>query len=200
MTPRIVDKDLKKQDILSAALKVFGRQGVSNTKMIDIALEAGIGKGTIYEYFKSKDEIIIESFHAFLAKMETAKVDPLNSGMDSLEQIFYVIDGWTEILSQDPLEARVMIDMWAESTRMGRGEGMDILLEIVQEYRNYLMKILEQGIEKGELRAMDTASMAIMITATLDGLYLYWILGKGIVNLEDSINTFKSTLSARLRK
>jgi len=200
LAPRIVDKDQKKQDILSAAIKVFGRKGVANSKMIDIALEADIGKGTIYEYFRSKDEIIMASYHAFLVKMDTAKVDPKNTEMDSLQQLFYVIDGWTEILSQDPLEARVMIDMWAESTRIGKGEGMDILLEVIQEYRNYLMKILEQGVEKGEFSSMDTASMAIFITATLDGLYLYWILGKGIVNLEDSISTFKSTLAARLRK
>ncbi len=72
MAARIVDKILKKQDILSAALKVFGRQGFANTKMIDIALEAGIGKGTIYEYFRSKDEIKTASFEAFLTKMDTA--------------------------------------------------------------------------------------------------------------------------------
>ncbi|MFC2113050.1 TetR/AcrR family transcriptional regulator [Bacteroidota bacterium] len=200
MAARIVDKELKKQDILFAALKVFGRQGVANAKMIDIALEAGIGKGTIYEYFRSKDEIISASFQAFLAKMETAKIDLKNTEMDSLQQLFYVIDGWTEILKRDPLEARVLIDMWAESTRIGNGKGMNIMLEVIREYRNYLMKILEQGVEKGEFRSMDISSMATLIAATLDGLFLYWILGKGIVNLEDSIDTFKSTLTARMKK
>ena len=66
MAPIIVDKELKKQDILVAALKVFARQGIAKTKMIDIAIEAGIGKGTIYEYFRSKEEVIRESFQAFL--------------------------------------------------------------------------------------------------------------------------------------
>jgi len=200
MTPRIVDKDLKKKDILSAALKVFGRQGLTNTKMIDIAREAGIGKGTIYEYFRSRDEIIQATFNAFIEKLDTAKIDPDNSEMDSLPQLFTVIDSWTQILSHDPQEARVMVDMWAESTRIGSSGEINILLEVIQQYRDYLKEILDLGIQKGELHPMDTSSMAILITATLDGLYLYWILAEGLVNLEKSIDTFKSTLSARLKK
>ena len=55
--PKIVDKEAKKLDIVHAALKEFARRGVANTKMADIATAAGIGKGTIYEYFKDKNEM-----------------------------------------------------------------------------------------------------------------------------------------------
>ncbi|RMF59539.1 MAG: TetR/AcrR family transcriptional regulator, partial [Calditrichaeota bacterium] len=49
MSPKVVDKTAKRQEILDAALRVFARKGFKNTKMIDIAEEARIGKGTIYE-------------------------------------------------------------------------------------------------------------------------------------------------------
>ena len=57
MAPKIVDKEAKKTQIIIAATQVFSKLGVAKTKMIDIAQAAGIGKGTIYEYFRSKEEI-----------------------------------------------------------------------------------------------------------------------------------------------
>ena len=75
MSPKIVDKELKKMEILHAAIKVFASKGIPNTKMIDIAREAGIGKGTIYEYFRSKKEIIQETFQAFLQELDQVEED-----------------------------------------------------------------------------------------------------------------------------
>ena len=60
--PKIVDKAAKKNEILLAAMRLFAEKGVVNSKMADIAIAAGIGKGTIYEYFRSKEEIFGEAF------------------------------------------------------------------------------------------------------------------------------------------
>ena len=58
MSPKIVDKEVKKKEILESAIKVFARNGIANTKVIDIAIEADTSKGNIYTYFESKEEII----------------------------------------------------------------------------------------------------------------------------------------------
>ena len=121
----------------------------------------------------------------------------MDSELDSLQQLFYVIDGWMNFLIEDPLEAKVMIDIWAESVRFEKDKDMHVLLEVYVKYRDYLMSILERGIEIGEFRSIDTRSMATVIAATMDGLYLYWVMG--IINLKDSVNAFKSTLSASLK-
>ncbi|MFC2081391.1 TetR/AcrR family transcriptional regulator [Bacteroidota bacterium] len=199
MAPKIVDKELKKQDILDAAIKVFALKGIVKTKMIDIAKEAGIGKGTIYEYFRSKDEIIGESIHAFLNQLDSVNIDPSVSDMDSMQLLLSVIDGWTKILTEDPAEAKVMIDIWAESIRMEEKNKANIMLEVLEKYRQYLKSILDRGIEKGEIRPIDTKSLAALIAATLDGLYVHWIIGKEQVNLEESVEVYKSTLISVLR-
>ncbi len=49
MPPKKIDKNAKKKQIIQAAMQVFSEKSVVNTKMIDIAKAAGIGKGTIYE-------------------------------------------------------------------------------------------------------------------------------------------------------
>src|SRR3989442_12912317 len=49
----------KPQQIIDAAVRVFGRNGFYNSRVSDIAREAGIASGTIYLYFKTKDEILV---------------------------------------------------------------------------------------------------------------------------------------------
>ena len=65
MSALIVDKTKKSEEIILAALKVFAEKGLSNSTIKEIAETAGIGKGTIYEYFKDKNEIIHNSFFYF---------------------------------------------------------------------------------------------------------------------------------------
>ena len=58
MSPRPDVSKLRKQQILDAAIKVFSRSGFEKARMDDIAEESGLSKGTLYWYFKNKDEII----------------------------------------------------------------------------------------------------------------------------------------------
>ncbi len=59
MSPIRVDKEEKRKEILKAALVVFSQKGFHKTSMNDIAQKAEIGKGTLYDYFKSKDELFL---------------------------------------------------------------------------------------------------------------------------------------------
>lgn len=57
MAPRKTDKEAKRKYIFDVALELFNEKGFDHTTMDDIAALAGIGKGTIYEYYKSKNLI-----------------------------------------------------------------------------------------------------------------------------------------------
>ncbi len=57
----MAEKNQKRNDILASARSLFSERGFHDTKMEDIAQGAGVGKGTLYEYFKNKQEIFDES-------------------------------------------------------------------------------------------------------------------------------------------
>ena len=63
--PRIVDKQKKAEAIRGAALEVFRKTGYHRTRMADIARAAGIGKGTLYEYFENKAHILRVAFDQY---------------------------------------------------------------------------------------------------------------------------------------
>ena len=56
--PKIVDKDQRKAEIARMAMEVFARTGFEKATIQEIAEEGGIGKGTIYQYFATKEEIL----------------------------------------------------------------------------------------------------------------------------------------------
>src|SRR3989442_11262936 len=69
MIPRPAMRDPgKPQQIIDAAIRVFARTGYYNSRVSDIAREAGIASGTIYLYFKTKDEILVTLFREKMAE------------------------------------------------------------------------------------------------------------------------------------
>ena len=63
---RSVQKDLRREQLLNAATRLFSGKGFYNTYVDDIIKEAGIGKGTFYRNFKNKEELFVELLSRFL--------------------------------------------------------------------------------------------------------------------------------------
>ncbi len=82
---KIVDKEEKKIRILEAALRVIGQKGIAGTKINDIAEEAGIGKGTIYLYFKNKEEILKSILKQHIGSSNHA-IESIMEGAESPEE------------------------------------------------------------------------------------------------------------------
>jgi len=200
MAARIVDKELKKKGILEASIKVFARQGIARTKMIDIAHEAGIGKGTIYEYFRSKEEIIREAFGNFMSRMEAAGTDQLEKISDPVDKLSHIIDGWMNILSESYEESKVLIDFWAQSLRFENAIGVFDIKEILNNYRSFIADIIEQGISEGTIYPVEARLMASVIIGALDGLALHWLIGRDFFDLKKTVELFKEMTIEPLRK
>ena len=73
MSPRPVDKEEKKRLIVNAALQVIKEKGFTDATVEEIASVAKIGKGTVYEYFKTKEEIVQKLVSDFFSEQEIPK-------------------------------------------------------------------------------------------------------------------------------
>ena len=148
--PRVVDKTEKKQHIIRAALETFAKKGINNTKMVDIAAAAGIGKGTIYDYFRSKDAIFLEAFNHFNEEMKGEIGKRMFLLTDPKEKLITFIETSFEMWQQFSDFAEIMFDFWAEGIR-GRHEHID-LKKIYNDYGAYLAAILNEGVPNGIFR------------------------------------------------
>jgi len=185
MSPKIVDKEEKKREIVMAAMQIFSEKGVVKTKMADIAKVANIGKGTIYEYFKNKDDIFINLFemHFSQIRQEAALImEKYNNPTDKLKQ--FVSLTVTSLIDEHSNFAEIMLDIWAEGIRE-HNENINHVFDlerIYREYRNVIIQILQDGIEKGFFKVMDTTLTASLFIGALDGIMLQWLIQKDLFN------------------
>ena len=179
MAPKIVDKEAKKLDILQAALQVFSQKGVANTKMIDIAKAASIGKGTIYEYFSSKEEIFACGFQHFFADYEKDMEEILSKSSHPQEQLEMLIRYSLSAFFENQLEfATIMLDFWAEGIRNKDDTINNVinLKELYQNFRAMIIQIIENGIRQGVFRSIDPVPYASFLIGAMDGLLLQWVM------------------------
>lgn len=192
MSPKIVDKEVKKIEILHAAIRVFSEKGAAKTKMIDIAVAAKIGKGTIYEYFRSKEEVFAGTFTMFYQGMEGMMLKAVQATNNPEEQLCNLINvSLVELLEHGGEFINIMIDFWAESVRSKNEEIRSIinLKQLYDEFRALIVGIIDAGITQGVFRPIDSHIMASFFIGALDGLMLQEIMDPGIVDLKKAAGT-----------
>jgi len=173
--PRIVDKAAKREDILQAAMRVFARKGYNYTKMSDVAQEAGIGKGTIYEYFPGKSQLLLEAYEAYLAASQKEVDRILQSDLDPLAKIQEIIFSIVRIYARDPDLMRVFFDFWVESMHSPAGPQMDFKT-LYETYRGLIRKLLREAELAGQIRSDLGPHVPSVLIALVEGTFLQWMI------------------------
>lgn len=178
MTPRTTDKEHKRELILRAALNVIARQGVGNFKMIDIAEKAHIGKGTLYEYFRSKDELTAGVFNLVMGDFEIAVADQLKEIQGPEDKITAIVAASCRYFAEQRQTLSVLFDLWASSIPRRRGKQLvPDMARFYAEFGGWLTGIIDEGINQGVFRQVNATLVASIIIAALDGIMFQAALG-----------------------
>jgi TetR/AcrR family fatty acid metabolism transcriptional regulator len=178
MAPRIVDKEAKRQMILKAALKVFARKGLNDFKVIEVAEAAGVGKGTIYEYFPSKDDLIVGCFSQFMLEFDHHIAAQLAELTDPAEKIRRLVSAMFEFCYEDPLLMQALFDFYAAG--IPRRDGKSLLTGLAPMYRqmiDHVAAIIDEGVAAGTFRPVNSTLVSSAVLALLDGLFFQIALG-----------------------
>lgn len=198
MCAKIIDKKEKKDQIIQAALQVFTKKGFAKTTINDIAHAAGIGKGTVYEYFAHKEEIINHSFHYFMHAMELDFQEILILEIPAKEKFIGILEGFSQFLSPENMQLmELMLDFWAEGIKTKHSEGFlaDEMRKFYHSYREIFADIIIEGMQDGSFKKdVNPRSTASMIIGALDGVMVQWILDKTSIDFHDMIRTVTATV------
>lgn len=192
------DREGKKKLIATAAVKVFAERGIARAKMIEVAREAGVGKGTIYEYFRSKDELFEYAVKQFFDSMTEDLTLALSTIDDPSLQLEMLIHTTFESIQKAGPEAKIMFEIWAEGVRSGV-EYFDIRA-MYADYRSLIAGIISSGMHSNQFRKVDPLLTASSIIAALDGLLLQWILVEDVFDLKDVASQLVDLLRNGLAK
>lgn len=197
--PRIVDKEAKKKEIVQSSLGVFAKKGFKDTIMMDIARAAGIGKGTIYEYFPNKKAIFVEAFELIQKELNSQiniNVSPL---LDPGKKLTAFIINYCHFYLKLPEALVIYIDFWIDAMK-GMKNKSDHHYLALDNYYNQIGAILKQGIDSGSFRSMNTELAATIIFSAVGGLVFQWITGGKVFPLIEAAEELSATLLKRIQK
>jgi TetR/AcrR family fatty acid metabolism transcriptional regulator len=176
-----VDKADKRAAILDAATSVFAKRGFFGSQVADVARAAGIAAGTVYLYFRSKDEILTSIFDRMMQ-------DAMEAGQAALADV------------TDPVE-RLRRIAHMHLARLGRDRSLAIVFQVelrqttkfmeqfskggLADYLLVIQKTIESGQARGVFRKTLDARMASKVFfGALDEMATNWILSRRRYSLE----------------
>lgn len=172
-----------RQKLLEVARELFAHNGLEATTMNDIAQASGRGRRTLYTYFRNKEEIYFAVIEEELERLSEKMDDVVTLDVDPMEKIFTLIYSHLSIIRDTvarngTLRAEFFRNIWmVEKVRKAFDE---------EEHR-ILLKVLQEGVDKGQFRVDNVGLMADIIHYSVKGLevpYIYDRLGEGLTEAE----------------
>ena len=170
-------RDLQKQDkrarILEAAVKVFAGHGFFNATIAQIAREAGVADGTIYLYFKSKDELLFVLFDEKMSQLLDEAKAQIAGQPDGPAQLTRFIHLHFELVEKSPALASVLIVELRQSAQLLK----QIEKAKLSAYLELIAEIVRKGQASGEfLEAISPGTVKRALFGALDESALAWLL------------------------
>ena len=189
MSGRVNKKD-KHDRIIQAGLKVFARDGYSNAKIIDIAESAGIGKGTVYEYFSSKKELFLNVFSYVKELILSKQWEVLDEGLNPLDALKRIAKTNADVYTEQTMEMRFVAQFRAECIRRDTdGEFGRSLNEYHEEIIALISRYVNSGVEEGSIRPIDVGTVSENYHTALDGLGVRYLLNNGEMDLNSAVHS-----------
>src|SRR5688572_5272494 len=166
----------KRARILESAERVFASKGFFGSKVADIAAEAGVADGTIYLYFRSKDDLLISVFEEQMTKVNEALQVAIRGVKDAVEKLRRLIRTWVGLVEAHPRATEVITLELRQSAKF------------MKEYSNPrfadFLKIIAQVIDEGQKAGLLRADVPAPVAARalfglMDELAIMWVTARG---------------------
>jgi len=165
----------KYEAILRAAIKVFAGAGFFNSKVADVAREAGVADGTVYLYFKNKDDILVSIFNYYMEEALAAGKARLAETDDPIEKLTRIVHAHLERLGRDRNLAIVFQVELRSSTKFME----QFSATKVAEYLEMIRSVIEEGQRRGVFRQeLNPKIVSKVLFGALDEMATNWVLSR----------------------
>lgn len=180
--PALAQPPTKREAIVAAAVTCFSRDGFAGTTISAVAQQAGIGKGTVYEYFRSKEDLLLDAC-LWCCQHNQTRVNELLGGaatnvhagggdaVKSLHQLLVAVFSVVPTGSQP--YTRLFLDLWTVAADQPQvlSQAQARLREVYAQWEGVLTFLYGGGLAQGVFKPLaDPAMFARLVTAVVDGL------------------------------
>ena len=193
----IVDKEQKKEDIALSCKELILTKGINNLTVAEVAKTAGVGKGTIYEYFENKDEIVFELVsilmkeHSQKLKISLEKKKTTKEKIRTFSNFFYD--------KEDSDLRKLYKEFISLSLVAPKSDMVEFHAQCTRSYFTWFKEIIQHGIERDELKE-ESILLAQGLFVVGDGMFIQnSVIGKE-ENIQQDLDSFIDTIFDLMEK
>ncbi len=201
MTPK-PKSNQKKEKIIQAAINIFSEKGLEKGTISSIAKKADVGKGTVYQYFNSKEEMFGQIIFYFFDDMFNNWQSLIHKPIDPEQKLTLLIDQTVDmsieiIKNQQAVYFKLLIEIFAYAFKNENRVRLD---KITERLYKMVEPILIEGKEKGQFRDIDSAYLSFILFSFLDGFALHFFFQYPHYNSEKLKTIIKSLIFNGIKK
>lgn len=185
-----------RERLFRAALDLFAKMGFTETTVEDITESADVGKGTFFNYFPSKDHILLAFGEMQLAKLQSAVEEARHNGEPMPQFLRSLGVRMTEEPTRHPGIIRTLLQAYLSTTPVRQA-----MVDLQRRVHALHTEIVRLGQERGEIREdLPAAEIAQVFRQTIFGTLLMWsVLGDATLDarMESAFNVLWSGLAPR---
>jgi AcrR family transcriptional regulator len=202
MSPKIVDKTEKRKQIGLSALSYFAENGIVSASMSQVAHAVGIGKGTIYEYFTSKDELIAYAMEMYVETIEEKVRELLDGVKNPKDRLIQYTKSILDHITNDPKTAGILFAIFQLliSKQCDQNQNTN-LKNMFSQARRTIAGFLKEGFAAGifnEKADIEAELIATDLIAYLDGILLHSLVSDDI-DLRKQVDRYLESLLLQLK-
>lgn len=173
--------DVRRDQMLVAASHLIAERGFSDTRIADVAERVGASPALVIYYFGTKDSLLTEalrwsegSFYAAIEEM-LLEVPALRNRIDNL------VTACLPVATETPDDWGLWFDLWAQAFRHPEVKKDRVALD--KQWRDLIARVVQAGVDNGEIEKLDVEAFAVMWSALLDGLVVQVALDDPLVDV-----------------
>lgn len=160
--------------ILAAATACLVEHGYDATSVVEICRRAGVSKGAFYHHFPSKHDLFLELLNRWLTELDGQLEATGLQALSVPEGLLAMATTFQQVFGQARGQLPMFLEFWTQSAR--DATVWQATIEPYHRYRDFLARLVANGVAEGSLRPVDPASTARLILALVIGVLLQGLL------------------------
>jgi len=165
---RLVEQ--RRNEILDAASKVFSKYGFAKTTIDQIANQADLGKGTVYQYFKSKNELFLSAGERGMDRLKDSVLTVIEKEKDPINRIEKAIRAYLSFFEQNSNMAAILM----QEQSVFKKKVQKRYFEHYYGHINKTREIFKTAISQGLIKDINVDKAISILTSMLNGLVYMW--------------------------
>jgi AcrR family transcriptional regulator len=192
-TRKEILSEWRRHEVIDAACRIFARLGYAATNVEDIAKEAGMAKGTVYLYFKSKEEVFVAVLARDLENLTSKTIEGMSAAATFIDRLNVYLNLRLDYLEHNQDFLRVY---FAEFGRCGSRTVLisEVIDKLFWRGFEFMRQCLEQAIARKEIRPVPVDSAAFAIFDLARGFAERHLRGWARVSLQEDLAFTRSLI------